>query len=134
MDQHRRPASRGLRHADRGRGVIGQSASGASEAGIGHAAVVGALIGYLAVLAVVSGIVLAAGAGLRPAVAVGAYVAIWGGPGWGGMIAAQRYADRIAADERRAKSPPRPGVAPEHRPSPDRAAARRATTSPTLKE
>jgi hypothetical protein len=76
----------------------------ASEAGIGHAAVVGAVIGYFVVLAIVGGIVLAAGAGPGVAVAVGAYVAIWGGPGWGGMIGAQRYADRIAADERRAKS------------------------------
>jgi hypothetical protein len=50
--------------------------------------------------------VLAAGAGLGVALAVGAYVAIWGGPGWGGMIGAQRYADRIADDERSARPPP----------------------------
>jgi hypothetical protein len=71
-----------------------------SEAGIGRAAVKGAIIGYFAVLMIVAGIVLAAGAGLGVALAVGAYVAIWGGPGWGGMIGAQRYADRIADDER----------------------------------
>ena len=71
-----------------------------SEAGIGRAAVKGAIIGYFAVLMIVGGIVLAAGAGLGVALAVGAYVAIWGGPGWGGMIGAQRYADRIADDER----------------------------------
>ncbi len=73
-----------------------------SEAGIGRAAVKGAVVGYLAVLTIVSGIVLAAGAGLGVALAVGAYVAIWGGPGWGGMIGAQHYADRIAGDERSA--------------------------------
>jgi hypothetical protein len=74
----------------------------ASEAGIGHAAIKGAIIGYFAVLAIVCGIVLAAGPGLGVALAVGAYVAIWGGPGWGGMIGAQRYADRIADTERSA--------------------------------
>lgn len=71
-----------------------------SEAGIGHAAVVGAGIGFLAVLTIVSGIVLAAGAGLGVALAVGAYAAMWGGPGWGGMIGAQRYADRVDEEER----------------------------------
>lgn len=71
-----------------------------SEAGIGRAAVKGAIIGYFAVLIIVAGIVLAAGAGLGVALAVGAYVAIWGGPGWGGMIGAQRHADRIADHER----------------------------------
>ena len=71
-----------------------------TEAGIGHAAVVGAAIGYFVVLAIVTGIVLIAGAGLGAALAVGAYAAIWGGPGWGGMIAAQRHADRVADAER----------------------------------
>ncbi|MDQ3946923.1 MAG: hypothetical protein M3357_17565 [Actinomycetota bacterium] len=96
--------------------AIGQAPPEASEAGIGHAAVVGALIGYFVVLAVVSGIVLATGAGLGVALAVGAYVAIWGGPGWGGMIGAQRYADRIADDERSAARR-RPEEAPQPQPS-----------------
>ncbi len=78
----------------------GRTPAEPSEAGISRAAVKGAIIGYLAVLTIVSGIVLAAGAGLGVALAVGAYVAIWGGPGWGGMIGAQRYADRTAGDER----------------------------------
>ncbi len=98
-----------------GRSPTGRGNAKAPEAGIGHAAVVGAVIGYFVVLTVVGGIVLAAGAGLGVAVAVGAYVAIWGGPGCGRMIGAQRYADRIAADERRAQSPQRPEVEPEHR-------------------
>lgn len=76
----------------------------ASEAGIGRAAVKGAIIGYFAVLTIVGGIVLAAGAGLGVALAVGAYVAIWGGPGWGGMVGAQRHADRIAEEERSRES------------------------------
>jgi hypothetical protein len=72
------------------------------DAGIGRVAVKGAIIGYFAVVVLVGVIVFAAGAGLGVALGVGAYVAIWGGPGWGGMVAAQRYADRIAEDERRA--------------------------------
>jgi hypothetical protein len=88
------------------RTVTNHTSVDASESGIGHAAVKGAIIGYFAVLTIVSGIVLAAGAGLGVALAVGAYVAIWGGPGWGGMIGAQRYADRIADDERSARPPP----------------------------
>jgi hypothetical protein len=98
----------------------------ASEAGIGRAAVKGAIIGYFAVLTIVAGIVLAAGAGLGVALAVGAYVAIWGGPGWGGMIGAQRCADRIADDERSAAHR-RAEEAPQRRPVLDTASASRPT-------
>jgi hypothetical protein len=70
---------------------------------IGRAAVRGAIVGYFAVLALVSTIVfITAGVGLGTALAVGAFVAIWGGPGWGGMVAAQRRADQLADDERSA--------------------------------
>jgi hypothetical protein len=106
----------------------GQAPVEASEAGIGRAAVKGAIIGYFAVLTIVSGIVLAAGAGLGVALAVGAYVAIWGGPGWGGMIGAQRYADRIADDERSA-SRRRDEEAPQRRPVLDVARASRPAAS-----
>jgi hypothetical protein len=82
------------------RTATGHLPADATEAGIGHAAVVGAVIGYVVVLTIVSGIVLIAGAGLDVALAVGAYAAMWGGPGWGGMIGAQRYADQIAEAER----------------------------------
>ena len=97
-----------------------------SEAGIGRAAVKGVIIGYFAVLTIVAGIVLAAGAGLGVALAVGAYVAIWGGPGWGGMIGAQRYADRIADDERSAAHR-RVEHAPQPRPVVDVAPVSRPT-------
>jgi hypothetical protein len=46
------------------RTATGHFPADAPEAGIGHAAVVGAVIGYFVVLTIVSGIVLAAGAGL----------------------------------------------------------------------
>ena len=36
-----------------------------------------------------------AGVGLGTALAVGAFAGIWGGPGWGGMLAAQSCADRL---------------------------------------
>lgn len=71
-----------------------------SDAGIGRAAIVGAAVGYVVALTIVAVIVLVAGGGLIAALGVGAYVAIWGGPGFGGMVAAQRYADRLDAEER----------------------------------
>jgi len=76
------------------------------DAGIVRAAVVGAVVGYVVALAIVATILTVAGAGLGPALGVGAYVAIWGGPGFGGMVNAQRHADRIAADERRLQHQP----------------------------
>ena len=84
------------------RTVTGHTTIDAPEAGIGRAAVNGALLGFVVVLAVVTGIALAAGAGLISALGVGAFAALWGGPGWGGMVGAVRYADRIADDERNA--------------------------------
>jgi hypothetical protein len=59
----------------------------APEAAIGHAAVNGAIVGFVFVLTIVSGIALAAGAGLGSALGVGAFAALWGGPGWGGWSA-----------------------------------------------
>jgi hypothetical protein len=78
------------------------------DAGIGHAAVVGAVVGYFVAFTIVAGILLVARAGLGAALAVGGYVAIWGGPGFGGMVNAQRYADRIAAEERIARQDQNP--------------------------
>jgi hypothetical protein len=81
----------------------GRNSFDSTDAGIGHAAVRGAIIGYFAVLALVGTLVFTvAGVGLATALAVGAYVGIWGGPGWGGMVAAQMHADRIEAAERNA--------------------------------
>jgi hypothetical protein len=73
-----------------------------ADAGIGRAAVKGAIVGFFAVLTIVGSLVFLTGAGLGIALTVGTYAAIWGGPGWGGMMAAQKYADRLAEDERRA--------------------------------
>lgn len=56
--------------------------------GIGRAFVVGALIGFVLTLGVTGGITLLAGAGLGPAIAVGVYAGLWGGPGFGGMLGA----------------------------------------------
>ena len=72
------------------------------ETSIGRAAVRGAVVGYFAVLLLVSTIVFTmAGVGIGTALAVGAFAGVWGGPGWGGMIAAQACADRLEDDERR---------------------------------
>ena len=77
----------------------------APAGGFGRAAVVGAVIGYFVVLTIVTGIALAAGAGVVSALGVGAFAALWGGPGWGGMIGAVRHADRVSDDEPAARSP-----------------------------
>jgi hypothetical protein len=87
------------------RTVSGHTTVDGPEAGIGRAAVNGTLVGFVVVLAIVTGIALAAGAGVIGALGVGAFAALWGGPGWGGMVGAVRYADRIADDERRARPP-----------------------------
>ncbi|MGH9042577.1 MAG: hypothetical protein ACRDZ3_20375 [Acidimicrobiia bacterium] len=84
------------------RGAIDSTSVAGQDAGIGRAAVTGALVGFVVVLTLVSGIALAAGAGLIGALGVGAFAALWGGPGWGGMVGAVRHADRIADDERHA--------------------------------
>lgn len=81
----------------------GHSTMDSSDASIGRAAVRGAIVGFFAVLALISTMIFTvAGVSLAVAVGVGAFVGIWGGPGWGGMMAAQRYADRLDEDERRA--------------------------------
>jgi hypothetical protein len=80
----------------------------APEAGIGRAAVIGAILGYLVVFPLVSVILLVAGAGLVSAVAVGAYVAIWGGPGFGAMFGASWYVSKFSDDK---PSPSPSGVA-----------------------
>lgn len=88
----RRSAAGGKAGIDRGSGSIGR------------AAIKGAIMGYFAVVVLVGTILLLAGAGLGWALGVGAFVGIWGGPGWGGMVAAQREADRLAEEERQAKA------------------------------
>ncbi len=81
----------------------GHSTMDSADASIGRAAVRGAIVGFFAVLALISTLLFTvAGVSLAVALGVGAYVGIWGGPGWGGMVAAQRHADRLDAEERRA--------------------------------
>ena len=100
-----------LAHVER---ATGRRKFDSADASIGRAAVRGAIIGYFVVLAFVSTLVFTtAGVGLGTALAVGAYVAIWGGPGWGGMVAAQMHADRLEAAERSAA---RRGAEEAHRP------------------
>ena len=83
--------------------ATGDTRVDSSDASIGRAAVRGAIVGFFAVLALISTLLFTvAGVSLAVALGVGAYVGIWGGPGWGGMVAAQRHADRLADEERRA--------------------------------
>lgn len=82
-----------------------------SDASIGRAAVRGAIVGFFAVVALVSTILFTvAGVSLIVALGVGVYVGIRGGPGWGGMVAAQRRADQLADEERRAARTQRRGI------------------------
>ena len=95
------------------RTVTDHSPVDASEAGIGRAAVKGTIIGFVVVVAIVSGIALAGGAGMVSALEIGAFAALWAGPGWGGMVGAVRYADRMADDERRSQSLREPRSCPQ---------------------
>ena len=91
--------------------ATGRSTMDSSDGSIGRAAVRGAIVGFFAVLALVSTMLFTvAGVSLGVALAVGAYVGIWGGPGWGGMVAAQRCAERLDDDERRAARTQRRGI------------------------
>ena len=82
--------------------AAGRTAVDSSDISIGRAAVRGAIVGFFAVVALVGTILFTiSGVSLGVALAVGAYVGIWGGPGFGGMVAAHRRADRIAEDEHR---------------------------------
>jgi hypothetical protein len=56
--------------------------------GIGHAFLVGAIIGGLLTFVVTGGITLLATSQWGPSVVVGAFSAFWGGPGFGGMLGA----------------------------------------------
>ena len=57
-------------------------------AGIGHAFLVGSVIGFLLTFLVTGGITLYATGQWGPSVGVGAFAAFWGGPGFGGMLGA----------------------------------------------
>ncbi len=95
----------------------GHSTTDSPDASIGRAAVRGAIVGFFAVLALISTLLFTvAGVSLAVALAVGAYLGIWGGPGWGGMVAAQRHADRLADDERRAARMQKSGIVDPPRP------------------
>jgi hypothetical protein len=101
--------------------ATGHAGFDSGDASIGHAAVRGAIIGYFVVLAFVSALVFTTtDVGLGTALAVGAYVGIWGGPGWGGMVAAQMHADRLEAAER---SSTRRAAEEAHRPGSARTAS-----------
>lgn len=57
-------------------------------AGIGRSFAIGSLIGGLITFAVTGGITLVACHQVGPAVGVGLYAGLWGGPGFGGMLGA----------------------------------------------
>ena len=54
--------------------------------GIGRAFIIGSAIGFVVIFATIALITRMAGADWAPAVAVGAFAALWGGPGFGGML------------------------------------------------
>ena len=78
------------------------------EQRIGHAAVRGTLVGYVAVTVIVTIIGLFSDAGIGPSIAIALFCAFWGGPGFGGMIGATlaltREEAREAAAEREARA------------------------------
>lgn len=58
------------------------------EHGIARAFVVGSIVGFVATFAVCGGIALACGSGAVAASGIGLFTAVWGGPGFGGMMGA----------------------------------------------
>jgi hypothetical protein len=58
------------------------------QLGLGHAILIGSLIGFVTVATVVVLIGLLAGWDARNAIGIGAFAGIWGGPGFGGMMGA----------------------------------------------
>ena len=74
------------------------------EQRIGHAAVRGTLIGYLAVTTIVTVIGLTAHLAFVPALGIALFCAFWGGPGFGGMLGATLAVTREQAREDAARS------------------------------
>jgi hypothetical protein len=66
----------------------------ADESGIGRAAVVGAAIAAVIVWTFVAAVALYAGAHLGESIAMGAFAAFFGGPGFGGMLGAVTSIER----------------------------------------
>ena len=62
--------------------------------GLGRAILMGSLIGFLVVLAIVCTIAVLAGYDAADALGVGAFAGLWGGPGFGGMMGATLAANR----------------------------------------
>jgi hypothetical protein len=73
-------------------------------AGVGRAALVGAAVGFLLVTCLAMAITRLAGLGPLDALGVGAFAALWGGPGFGAMFGAVTVINRNEAD-REATSP-----------------------------
>lgn len=62
---------------------VGQMSMGE---GVGRAAAIGAAIGFVAFSAFAGSVGLFAGMDMAPAAGLGAFVGIWGGPGFGAMM------------------------------------------------
>jgi hypothetical protein len=68
--------------------VIAAPAETSEDAGLFRAFVKGSIIGFVAVFVLLGGMILAVGMGIAAALGVGAFTAVWGGPGFGGMMGA----------------------------------------------
>jgi hypothetical protein len=69
----------------------------ADQSGIGRAVVVGAVIAAVIVWSFVALVALWAGAHLVESIAMGAFAAFFGGPGFGGMLGAVLYVEHQQA-------------------------------------
>lgn len=54
--------------------------------GLGRAFLLSSLIGFVLTFACTGGIALVAGTGVVPAIGIGCFAGLWGGPGFGGML------------------------------------------------
>ena len=58
------------------------------------------VLAFLGVFAIAAGITFAGGGSIAGALGVGLFCAIWGGPGFGVMVAGARYTSRWERDTR----------------------------------
>lgn len=95
----------------------------ANERGIGRAVVIGAAIASVIVWTFVTLAAMYAGEELGGSVAMGAYAAFFGGPGFGGMFGAVIYIERQNAESQKSARNVAPSVQDTHglRPKPEAA-------------
>lgn len=67
-----------------------------ADDGIGKAFIAGSVIGFVLSFTLFGGVALLAGLGVGAAIGIGMFTALWGGPGFGGMMGAVLHFTKTA--------------------------------------